>query len=419
MYESPIIEVKLTPLILGIVLYLLIDCNNFFVSCERLRHRELLHRPVVVLSNNDGCIVAMSNEAKALGLRRGAPLFQMRDLIREQNVAVLSGDHEFYSACSRKVMHVLRRIDPELEVYSVDEAFLHLPAEIGDLAEFGRYIARHVMEKTGIPVSVGIAPTKTLCKIAAGFAKKYPGYRGACVIDNELRRQKALELTRIEDVWGVGRRLSRSFRFQGINTAADFVRLERSRVVKLSGVTGERTWHELRGMSCIENHREATNKSIMSSRTLEREVYTLQELREIICAFIDTISRKLREQQTYALDLEVFIATNRFRTGQLPYTPSASQTLPEATNYTPALAETADLLLKKIFRPGYGYKRAGVCVHNILHKSALQPGLFDDPEQRNKRERLMQVADKLNRTLRGHTALSIAAKGDGLKQHLK
>lgn len=395
-------------------MFALIDCNNFFVSCERSRRPELASRPVIVLSNNDGCAVALSNEAKALGIRRGVPLFQIKDLVQRYGIVIISGDHHFYSACSRRVMAVLRSFDLPLEVYSIDEAFLHLPPDLGDPPGFGRYVADMVRTSCSIPVGIGIAATKTLAKIAARFAKKYPGYRGCCMIGNEAQRRRALELTDTADVWGIGRRLAPRLHLMGITNAAEYADLEREVVRARFGVNGERTWRELRGEPCVDSVNDQANKTILSSRSFERDIFTFAELRQALCVFADIVGEKLRAQHSYAAELGIFIATNRFHTRSPQYSNSVQTTLPLPTAYTPALAAAATALLERIFRPGYGYKRAGIIVPRIVPGGAYQPSLFEDPARRERRARLMRAVDALNAQSPGTPAIRIAAIGDGL-----
>lgn len=395
-------------------MYALIDCNNFFVSCERRRRPELAGRPVIVLSNNDGCAVALSNEAKALGLRRGDPLFKIQDTVRRAGVAVISGDHHFYHACSRQVMAVLRTFELPLEVYSIDEAFLHIPPDLGDPQGFGRYVARTVMASCSIPVGIGVAPTKTLAKVAARFAKKHPGYMGCCLIGTEAQRLKALELTEAADVWGIGRRLAPKLALMGVRTAAQYAALPQARVRSLFGVNGERVWLELCGEACVDPVSDEANKTILSSRSFERDVYTFAELRQALCVFADIAGEKLRSQRSYAAELGVFIATNRFHTRQPQYSNTAQAPLPSPTSYTPALAAMAQRLLERIFRPGYGYKRAGIMVPRIVPGAAMQPSLFEDPAERERHARLMRAVDALNAQAAGTPAVRIAAMGDGL-----
>lgn len=400
-------------------MFALIDCNNFFVSCERVRHPELVGRPVVVLSNNDGCVVALSNEVKALGIKRGVPLFKIRGLVERYRIAVLSSDHRFYSAISQKVMDSLRELDLGLEVYSVDEAFIRIPAELGEPQDFGRYVVEKIMLEVGVPVSIGIAPTRTLAKVAAHFAKKYPGYRGCCIIDSEKRRLKALELTDVADVWGIGRRLAPKLKSIGVTTALDFAMLDRQQVASGFGINGERTWRELNGETCVEYSGDSTAKSIMVSRSFERDIFSLAELEQAVCAFSTIIGKKLRRQHGYATQIGVFIATNRFHTNQPQYTRSVACELPEATDYTPHLVSAARELLGQIYRRGYGYKRAGVMVPKVMPSAAIQRGLFDDPELSARHKRLMQVADTLANSNPGAPPVRIAALGNGLAPLLR
>lgn len=401
-------------------MYALVDCNNFFVSCERIRHPELQRHPVVVLSNNDGCIVAMSNEVKSLGVSRGTPFFKVRHLMERHKVAVFSGSHSFYKACSERVMHALRELDKMLDIYSVDEAFLHIPEGTGDLPGYGRYIVEKVWEEARIPVSVGISHTKTLAKIAARFAKKYPGYRGACLIDTDDRREKALGLTAIEDVWGIGRRLSRTMRLGGINTALDFASLPREKVRAMLNINGERTWRELHGEACLpSSSADHGGKTMLCSRTFARDLHSFQEVRQAVMTFAENVAAKLRRQGVYAKDIEVFLATNRFHASDAQYRNSCVETLPDPSNYTPAIAVAADSALRKIYRAGYGYKRAGVAVKNILPAAAVQPGLFDDTSVIEKRVSLMRATDAINASIPSENAVRPASMGDGLADLVK
>lgn len=394
-------------------MFALIDCNNFFVSCERVRYPHLEGRPVIVLSNNDGCAVAMSNEAKALGIKRGDPLFKIRDIVNRYKVATLSGDHRYYAATSRKVMDSLAELDLGLEVYSVDEAFLNIPAELGAPQEFGQYVVTKVKEETGIPVSVGIAHTRTLAKVAARFAKKYPGYRGCSIIDTEERRCKALQLTDVADVWGVGRRLAPRLRSMGVVNALQFAMLPRTEVKSIFSVTGERTWRELNGEPCIEYTREETAKSIMASRSFERDIFSITELEQAICSFATIIGKKLRAQRGFATQVGVFVATNRFHAGP-QYHRSQICNLPQATNYTPDIVSASREMLRCVYKYGYGYKRAGVLVPKVVPAAAVQRGLFDDPALDARRSRLMQVADRLANSSPGKPPVRLAALGSGL-----
>ena len=389
----------------------LIDCNNFFVSCERVFNPALRNRPVAVLSNNDGCIVALSNEAKALGLKRGNPYFQVKDICDRNNVAILSGNHRLYGDMSSRVMAVVSSIIPDIEVYSIDEAFMHIQGWPDDqLQAVGRDIVHKVRRCTGIPTSVGIAPTMTLAKIASRFAKKYPGYHGACVINSDEARRKALELTEVADVWGVGRRLYPKFYNIGVDTALQFAELSRETVERMLNVCGQRTWRELNGQACIAlEQSEPAMKQLCCSRSFGTMLTTFDELRQAVALFASILSRKLREQQSAAVSISVFIHTNAFRKDMEQYFNSAHRQLPEATSDTLALTTIATEALRAVYRKGYSYKKAGILVHEVVHQSAVQPSLFADPADRARRSRLMDVLDNINSSSIGHDRVHLAA----------
>ncbi len=388
----------------------LVDCNNFFVSCERVFNPALENRPVVVMSNNDGCVVAISNEAKALGITRGEPYFKIRSMAERNGVVALSGNHPLYGDMSNRVMSVLRSLVPEIEVYSVDEAFLFLDTAPGDVAEFGRYIVETVKNYTGIPVSVGIAHTKTLAKIAARFAKKFPGYKGACVIDDDVKRLKALELTEIGDVWGVGRRLRVRLQAMGIDTAAKFAAMEREQVRHRFTVTGERTWRELNGEKCIEQVEVPPERqTITTSRSFPTDIYNFEDLREAVCTFAAIAARKLRRQRSYALEIEVWAVTNRFHEHDPQYSGSAKESFIDATADTMQISAAATRALQKVWRQGYGFKKAGITITRITGRDGLQQSLFRDHADADRRERLMRVLDSVNENIPPQAAIRIAS----------
>ncbi|MDE7387243.1 MAG: Y-family DNA polymerase [Muribaculaceae bacterium] len=397
-------------------MFALVDCNNFFVSCERVFRPSLIGRPVIVLSNNDGCAVALSNEAKALGFRRGDPYFKIKTEAERHGVVAFSGNHRLYGDMSARVMTVLRQEAIDLEVYSIDEAFMHLDPAIEDFADYGRRIARRVRRDTGIPVSLGIADTKTLAKVGARFAKKYPGYQSSCVIDTDEKRVKALSLTDIGDVWGIGRRNKRRLIEQGIVTALQFARLERESVRQTFTITGERTWRELNGEACIPSDWTAPDKrTITSSRSFAHDIYEIEELRQAMCAFATILGRKLREQNSYALEMTAYIATNRFNERAPQYTNSASITLPEPVSDTPAIAHAAIALLNRIWRRGYGIKKAGITITRLTTAEGRQPSLFADVNDLAKRDRLMAALDSINSSPGSPDRVRLAALGNGLK----
>lgn len=389
----------------------LIDCNNFFVSCERVFMPSLRTRPVVVLSNNDGCIVALSNEAKAIGLKRGMPYFQIKNVCDLHEVAVLSGNHRLYSDMSSRVMAVLSSIVPEIEIYSIDEAFLYLDGfGEDDIVAAGRDIVHKVRRATGIPTSLGIAPTRTLAKVAARFAKKYPGYHGCCLIADEKARRKALELTPIGDVWGIGRRLNKKFVNTGIETALQFADKPREFVERMLSVAGCRTWRELNGEPCIPLEMcEPAKRQMCCSRSFGTLYSDFEQLRQAVSLFATILSRKLREQHSAAVSMSVFIHTNAFREDMQQYYNSAHRQFPEATSDTMALVSMATECLRSVYRQGYRYKKAGVIITEIVNENAIRRSLFTDAGERNRRSQLMDVLDRLNSMFVAHDAVHVAA----------
>lgn len=376
----------------------LIDCNNFFVSCERLFRPDLAGKPVVVMSNNDGCAVAMSNEAKALGIKRGLPIYQLRQIINRYNVATISGNHRMYGNISSRVMATIGSIVPEMDIYSIDEAFIDMSLWEGKaLDETGHKIVSKVRRDVGIPTSLGIAPTKTLAKIAARFAKKYPGYRGVCIIDNDDKRRKALALTGIDEVWGIARRLGKRLRQYNINTALDFAELPLSEVRKIINVMGERSWRELNGEPCIDHEAaEPLNKQICTSRSYKKSIDNPELLKEAVADYSAKVARRLREQGGCAKSVTVFIQTNSFRPELPQHFGSTTIQLDEATDDTLAITSAAVRAVDSLFRPGYAYRRAGVTVNEIVSHNAVQQNLFSVPGLREKRQRLMTAIDSIN-----------------------
>ena len=392
----------------------LVDCNNFFVSCERVFRPELLGRPVIVLSNNDGCAVALSNEAKALGIRRGDPLFKIRETVEREHVEVFSSNFRLYGDMSARVMTTLRSVAESIEVYSIDEAFLHLGDDHNRLDVYGRDVAHLVRKNVGIPVSVGIAPTKTLAKIASRFAKKYPGYRGCCVVDSTAKAEKAMSLTEVGDVWGVGRRNAKRLLSRGIKTALDFARMSQSEVRALFTVVGERTWRELNGEPCVVDEPvPADHKTITSSHSFERALYQLDQLRRSMAAFATTVGHRLREQGLYAVEVQAFVATNRFSQYEPYYANAARCLLDEPTQDTTKILRAALAALDQVYLPRLGYKKAGIIVSRVAGSRGVQPSLFTDMSDFEKRQRLMRTLDSVNHRIDG-AGVHLASLGSGL-----
>lgn len=386
----------------------LVDCNNFYASCERVFNPSLNGKPIVVLSNNDGCVIARSNEAKLLGIKMGVPAYQIKDLVKKHDVAVFSSNYVLYGDMSGRVMSMLAELAPEIEVYSIDEAFLNLTG-IKDLQSLGTNIVRKVSRGTGIPVSIGIAPTKTLAKMANKFAKKYPAYNRLCIIDTEEKHEKALKLFEIGEVWGIGHRQATKLEKQGVKTAFDFTQLPGSWVRKNMTVVGERTWKELRGISCIDMETAPpAKKQICTSRSFGKMVEDIDTMSEAIATHASTCAKKLRQQKSYAMSLMVFIHTNNFREDLPQYWKNTIVQFPIPTSDTLEIVEYALAGLKTIFMEGYQYKKAGVIITEITTNAQL--GLFDSVD-RDKRERLMQVVDKINGNHQHHVKLAIQGSG--------
>lgn len=393
-------------------MYGLLDCNNFYASCERVFNPSLNGKPVVVLSNNDGCVIARSNEAKALGIKMGIPAYQIKDLVSNHGVAVFSSNYTLYGDMSGRVMSMLAELSPEIEVYSIDEAFLNLHG-IRDLDIIGRKMIDRVTRGTGIPVSLGVAPTKTLAKIANKFAKKYPAYNQLCIIDSEEKRIKALQLTEIGDVWGIGRRQAAKLQKEGIKTAYDFTRFSGSWVRKNMTVVGERTWKELQGISCIDMETAPpAKKQICTSRSFGKMLTDIETISEAIASHASTCAKKLRHQHSYASSLMVFIHTNNFREDLPQYWRNIVLHFPVPTNDTQEIVRYALSGLKSIFLNEYQYKKAGVIITEITEGAQL--GLFDRVD-RDKQERLMQAIDKINGEHGNNIKLAVQGTGRGWK----
>lgn len=385
------------------------DCNNFYASCERVFNPALDGKPIVVLSNNDGCVIARSNEVKALGIKMGIPAYQIKDEVEKHGIAVFSSNYTLYGDMSSRVMSILSSLAPEIEIYSIDEAFINLDG-INDLQIIGEKIVSRVVRGTGIPVSLGIAPTKTLAKIANKFAKKYPAYNRLCIIDTEEKCLKALQLTDIRDVWGIGRRQAAKLEKQGVRTAYDFTQLPGSWVRKNMTVVGERTWKELRGISCIEmESAPPAKKQICTSRSFGKMVEDIDTMSEAIATHASTCAKKLRRQKSYAMSLMVFIHTNNFREDLPQYWKNTVVKLPVPTSDTLEIVHHALAALNTIFMKGYQYKKAGVIITEIA-AGGVQQNLFDTVD-RDKRKKLMQAVDKINGNFQHHVKLAVQGSG--------
>ena len=352
----------------------LADCNNFYVSCERVFRPSLEKKPVIVLSNNDGCAVARSNEAKAIGIRMGAPYHQIKKTCEWNGVRVFSSNYELYGDMSRRVVSVLSRFAPEIEVYSIDESFLDLSGSDQPL-NLSKRMRATVLRWTGIPISVGLAPTKTLAKLANRLAKK----TGSGCMQVDPDDQNALKSVAIDEVWGVGRRLSARLHRVGVRNAFEFARAPSSLVRTIGGVTLERTQRELAGIPCLEMEEiPQPRKNTCSSRSFGKPVMELEELEEAVANYTVKAIRKVRSEHSLASGLQVFIMTNRFREDQAQYSNSRTLVFDEPTDDPIRVVKNAKHLLRSIFRSGYAYKKAGVLLLDLVSSSSRQGLLFEE-----------------------------------------
>lgn len=383
-----------------------VDCNNFFVSCERVFAPKLIGRPAVVLSSNDGCVVARSNEAKAMGIAMGIPFFKVKGLVESGQLCALSSNYTLYGDMSRRVMSVIRRHVPEMEQYSIDECFIVLP-EIEDYQAFGCRLSQIVEQWTGIPVSVGLAPTKTLAKLASRFAKKHKGYRGCCLIDTQEKRRKALELTNLRDVWGIGRKSAAKLEQMGLHTAWQFARSGQKQIRKLMGIAGEETWRELNGESVLGLTISTPRKSIQSTRSFNGPLLTTRELHTALADFCAQVAEKLRKENACARTVGIFFATDRFNPNVPFIQRTAIHSFDVATADPREFSAATRRLLEGIYTDGIPTKRAGVWVDGIEH-AAIQRGLFDRVD-RERQKRLLQTIDSVKLKM-GRDSLRLASQ---------
>lgn len=389
-------------------MYALIDCNNFYASCERVFQPHLVGKPVVVLSNNDGCVIARSNEAKALGIPMGAPAFKHKELFEKHQIQVFSSNYALYGDMSNRVMTILAQFSPEVEVYSIDEAFLKFTGfENFDLQAYGVQMRERVQKWTGIPISVGFAPTKALAKVANKIAKKFPERtNGSYVIDNEDKRIKALKWTKVEDIWGVGRQHAKRLEALNIKTAYDFTQLTDDWVKNKMSIVGLRLKRELEGQSVLNLDLPKVKKNIATTRSFDKTITDFEALRERIATFASVCSEKLRKQKSCCHQVIVFIRTDRFKEERPSYF-SRVVTLPYGSNSAITLVQYATLGLKSMFKDGLNYKKAGVIVCDLVPENALQLDLFDNENPKHKK--LMQAIDLTNKKL-GNTKVKLASQ---------
>ena len=388
--------------------FLLLDCNNFFVSCERVFNPRLMGKPVVVLSNNDGCIIARSNEAKALGIAMGAPFFECESIIKKHQVIVYSSNFALYGDMSARVMSTVAELASDIEIYSIDEAFLFVEG-IRDLRAYGQHIRTIVKQRTGIPVSLGIASTKTLSKVANGLAKKRPEYAGVCDITDHPDVDTLLAGIPVGDVWGAGRQYTKLLTSVGISTAKDLKYAPDAWIRKKMTVNGLRTALELRGISCIDLMTEnEPKKSITVSRSFGRVVSTKHELQEAVSSYMIRAAEKLRKEELLASLVTVFVVTSSYH-DQRRYYDSLSFCCAVPTSYTPKLLDAATACLDGLYKYGSSYKKAGILLNDLVGAEQMQLNLFAPIPDLPKERAVMKVCDTI--TARWGQVLSYASAG--------
>ena len=427
----------------------LADCNNFYCSCERVFRPDLIGKPVVVLSNNDGCVIARSEEAKALGYKMGDPFYQVKGKLEAEGVAIFSSNYTLYGSLSNRVMSMLSHYSPHIDQYSIDESFFEVDQSMAErffqenqkenetflnedslLHQYGARISADVLRAVGIPISIGIAETKTLAKIGSKFAKKYKGYLGCCLIDTDERRHKALSLFPIEDVWGIGRQIARKLNYMGIRTAAQFADKKESWVRSNFNITTVRTWKELNGESCISIEELPQKKSICTSRSFSDEgICDKNVIEEAVANFAVRCTEKLRLQGSVCQGITVFAWTSRFNENVPEYTIHDSLTLPIATNAQEEIVGAALSILRAKYpkpmadsrpdRPdmSFHFKKAGVILWQISPDHPRQQDLFD-PIDRSKQKKLMEAIDAINRK-NGYGTIRQAIQGTDCRFDLK
>lgn len=389
----------------------LVDVNSFYASCEQVFRPDLWGKPVLVLSNNDGCIIAASREAKQLGLPMWRPAFEVLPKLQDEGVTVFSSNYPLYGDMSRRVMETLSTLTDSLEVYSIDEAFLEVPGCEKDLVAYGHRLRRRVRQWTGLPVGVGIAPTKTLAKVANHLAKRQRDrHRNVYVIEDEPGRIAALEATPVDDVWGIGKRIAARLQARGVRNALDVTRLSDVWVRKELGVVGLRLKRELEGEPQAALEVEAPAKQMIgTAKSFGQTLEDKSLLRDALGWYVAEVAEKLRAQRRLAGRLTVFVQTNPFQEEAPQYTQQTTLRLPVPTDDTLALSSYAYFGFERIFRPGYAYKKIGVWVSDLVLPGAVQQHLFEeDPAPR--RRKLMGVLDEVNRRC-GKGTLRTAASG--------
>ncbi len=395
----------------------LIDCNSFYASCERIFNPKLLGKPIVVLSNNDGCIITRSAEAKALGIKMGEPYFKAKKIIEKNNVKVFSSNYSLYGDISQRVMEILLGFSPEVEIYSIDEAFLNFKGfKNHELLTYCKHIRQTIKQWVGIPVSIGVGSTKTLSKIANHLAKKEADYEGICILKGDEKIEEALNRIEIGDVWGIGRRLSKFLRNYGVCTAKQFAFLDRRWIRKNMGVVGEKIQLELCGVSCLDLELlPSPKKSCCVSRSFSRPIEKIEELQESIANYGSRVAEKIREEGLIAQSMSIFVLTNHFNKKEKQYSSSIKLQLDYPTSDSKLIVKRAVEGIKRIYKKGYRYKKAGIILYE-LHSSSSVRGLLDYDKPRT--DSLMRSLDEINYRY-GSATLRLAAEGIRRSWHMR
>lgn len=389
-----------------------IDCNNFYASCERIFQPHLEKLPVVVLSNNDGCIISRSKEVKDLGVQMGFAAFKYKDLFQSHNVQVFSANFPLYADISSRIMKIIKEMVPNVEIYSIDEAFFELSGyDKNYIFTQSELLRSAILKSVGMPVSIGISDTKTLSKVANEVAKTNPKYNGVCMIDSEEKRISLLKSLEVGDIWGIGRQLSKLLNSRGIFTAYQLTCCDDRWIKKELSISGLKTVWELRGQSCIEVEVERpAKKSIISSKSFGYKVTSLQDMKEAVASFIARAAEKLREEKEIATFVTVSITTNYFRKEDKQYANALTLALPQPTNYTPMMIQTAFKALEQIYKSGYRYKKATVVLTGLLSEDIVQEQLFHPIILTEKEKELMKAVDSINHEF-GSGTVQYAAQG--------
>ncbi|WP_306349677.1 Y-family DNA polymerase [Flavobacterium sp. '19STA2R22 D10 B1'] len=392
-------------------MYALVDCNNFYASCERVFQPQWQNKPIVILSNNDGCVISRSEEAKAVGVPMGAPAFKIKELVQQHQIKVFSSNYPLYGDLSKRVMDILRQFTNHIEVYSIDEAFLNFDdVKVEDYNEYGQQMRIRILKWISIPICIGFAPTKALSKVANKIAKKFPNQtNGVYCIDTEEKRIKALKWTKIEDVWGIGYRMTKKLKARNILTALDFIAPEQETWIKREmGITGLRLKYELEGKPILElDIIPEPKKSIATTRSFKGKITAYDELKERVSTFAVVCAEKLRKQESCCHSIIVMLMADRYNTTSKRYYFSQLNTLTFASNSNITISNAAIKILRELYVEGVEYKKAGVIVTELIHQNEKQLHLFE--EENPKHLALMKTIDALHHKI-GKTKIKLGSQ---------